>query len=535
MNNRDITLSDFIKKVEGDLGKTEWITVFEFLDSNLELDVDRGAYFSAVISNDKVNDVLKRHDWDLRFGGGRPGFSTHYEGDKEITEYYRYSDKGIEPLVYWRTFTGKDKSHLEISEEFRLYFNLFEEVDGDQIKYIYTNEDGDDDEVAIIGNNKIIIKLKYIKEFLSAKKAHLAIYFEAMRFLDKTIEDLKQDAIDDEKNSDNFCYSLCVRNLELSDTKSQGWLLGKKLISGLNDFKPTFWGTKEGEKFEEFIIGVDEDGKEVLGSCNTDYQKKPGFLTPIFFKREVLKKYYDNPDIYSVEDGYVKREGFWGLRALLNHKDHVVAWLGDLKHLPYKEQNHWRAFNLTPGSRKISHTDYARNINGEFTDPEHPEFYFKYKFKSFQKSWHDKFGWHLFKPLSKDDEHHIKSLHVPTTDQQKEFDDQIASITKILVDSLNEKELEKGLNISKEKPRGLDKFENFLISNNVNVPKMVKFLRNVQLLRSTGVAHRKGTNYQNAKKFFDFDNKNKIDVFEDILIKCIWMFNTLESNFKLSI
>jgi len=535
MNVRDITLADFIKKIEGDLGKTEWITVFEFLDPSLELDIDRGAYYSAIISNDKVQDALKRHDWDLRIDGGRPGFITHYEGDKEITEYYRFSDNGIEPLVYWRSFTGKNKTYLEISEEFRLYFNLFEFLDGEQKKYIFTNEDGDDDDVVIIEKNKAIIKLKYIKEFLSAKKAHLAIYFEAMRFLDKTIEELKQDAIDNEKNGDNFCYSLCVRNLELHDTKSQGWLLGKKLIPGLKKFKLTFWGLKEDEKFEEFIIGVDEDGREVLGSCNTDYQQKPGFLTPIFFKREVLKKYYDNSDIYSVEDGYVKREGFWGLRALLNHDDHVAVWLGDLKYLPYKEQNHWRAFNLTPGSRKISHADYARNIKGEFADPEHPELYFKYKFKGFQKSWHEKFGWHLFKPLTQDDEHHIKSLHVPTTEQQKEFDDQIASITKILIDSLNEKELEKGLSITKENPHGLDKLEAFLIAKNIKVPQMIEFLRNLQLLRSTSVAHRKGSNYNKIKPFFDLDKKGKTEVFDDIIVKCVWMLNTLENCFKLSI
>ena len=44
MSKKDLTLKDFIKKVEGDLGKTEWITVFEFLD--LKANIDRGAYFS---------------------------------------------------------------------------------------------------------------------------------------------------------------------------------------------------------------------------------------------------------------------------------------------------------------------------------------------------------------------------------------------------------------------------------------------------------------------------------------------------------
>ena len=530
MNTKDLTLTDFIKNIEGDLGKTEWITVFEFLDS--QVDIDRGAYFSALIANDKVGDVLERYDWDLRIDGGRPGFVTHYENGKPTTKYYRFSDEGIEPLVYWRTFSGKKESTLEISEEFRLYFNLFEKaIDSNKKIFIYINEDGDEDEAIQIGKNKIEIKLKYLKEFLSAKNMHLAIYFEAMRFLDKTLEKLGQQKIDDVKKGKNYIYSLCVRNLDLGDKKSQGWLLGKKLIAGLKEFNPTIWETKADEKFEEFIIGVDENGKEIICSCNIGYQDNPGFLTPVFFKREVLKKYYDDPEKYSVEDGHIKRDGFWGLGALNNHRDHVVVWLGDLKFLPYKEQAYWRAFNLTPSARKISHTDFTRNIEGNFADPEHPELYFKYKFRLFQEAWHKQFGWHLFKPFSTEDAYHMKSLHVPTTNGQKEFDDQVASITKIMIDSLNEKELERDLTLSKTNPRGIDKLEVFLIDHGFSVPKMIEFFRNLQALRSTSIAHRKGDNYEKIKKFFGIGDKESLAVFEDILIKCIWILNTLENRF----
>ncbi|MBI2356050.1 MAG: hypothetical protein HYV13_02505 [Candidatus Doudnabacteria bacterium] len=530
MEAKDLLFADFIKVIEGDLGKTEWVTVFEFLGDHTN--IDNGTYFSALIADTKLKDVLERYDWDLRIGGGRPGFMTRYNNGKPTTEYYRYSEKGIEPLVYWRTFSGRKEFLLEISEEFRLYFNLLEKItDANNKTLIYINDDGDEDQAVQISKNKVEIKLKYLKEFLAAKNIHLAIYFEAMRFLDKPLEKLGLRKIDEVKKHDNYTYSLCVRNLALGDRKSQGWLLGKKLIAGLKDFNPTIWETKADEKFEEFIIGVDENGKEITCSCNTDYQSSPGFLTPIFFKREVLKKYYDDPEKYSVEDGYIKREGFWGLQALNNHRDHVVVWLGDLKGMPYKEQTHWRAFNLTPSTRKISHTDYTRNIEGNFADPEHPELYFKYKFGLFQQAWHKQFGWHLFKPLSAGDEHHMKSLHVPTTNGQKEFDDQVASITKIMIDSLNEGELEKGLTITKENARGIDKFEAFSIAHGFSAPKMIEFLRNLQDLRSAGVAHRKGSKYEKIKKFFDIGDKELPVVFEDIIIKCVWVFNTLENRF----
>ncbi len=523
----DIKLTNFSKNIIDNLGKTEWITVFEFLDNKGEL--DRGAYFCALVANHKVDEVLLKYDWDLHLGNGKPGFSTTYTEGKEKTKYYRFSEEGIEPLVYWRNFSGKEQTYLEVSEEFRLYFDLFEDSKGyDNKMFIFTNDDGDDDEVIRVTKNKIQIKLKYVKEFLSAKQMHLAIYFEAMRFLPETIEEMKTDPVDEIVEGDKYIYSLCVRNLPIGKTSSQGWLLGKKLISGLKDFKPNILGTGEEEKHEEFIIGIDEEGKEILASCTTDYQGKPHFLTPIFFNREVLRKYYDDPNKYLVEDASVKRNGFWNLRIMNNHQEHVIVWLGDLKHLPFKEQMHWKAFNISPSDRKISYTDFARNINGQFEDPEHPELYFKYKFAQFQKTWNKKYGWYLFKPLSIGDEHHLMSLHSPTGNGQKEFDEQVASITKILIDSLNEKELVKGINIEKENPHGIDKLEAFLNSKNLFVPEMITFLRSLQNLRSTGVAHRKGVGYEKIKKYFLIGETSLSNVFEDILIKCIYTLNTLE-------
>ncbi len=527
--DKDLRLADFIKNVETDLGKTESVTVFEFLDG--QKDIDSGAYFSALIPNSKFKEVLDKDRWDLLIDGGRPGFVTHHENGKPVTEYYRF-DEGIEPLVYWRTFTGRKESHIEISEEFRLYFNLFENnLSSNKRVLIYTDDDGEEDDVALIEKDKASIKLKYIKEFLAAKQMHLAIYFEVMRFSLQTIEELKIPKTDDIKKGDDYIYFICIRNLDMGDRKSQGWLLGKKLIAGSKDFKPKFWESKEDKKFEEFIVGVDQDGKEIISTCNTDYQKHPSFLTPVFFRREVLKKYYDSPEKFSVEDGYIKRQGFWGLRALNNHRDHVIVWLGDLKSLPYREQTYWRAFNLTPSTRKISRADFARNIEGEFADPEHPELYFKYKFEDFKKKWFDKFQWHLFMPLSDGDVHHLKSLHVPTTNDQKEFDDQVASIAKIMIDSLNEQALERGLKIEKENPRGIDKLEAFLKNRGILVPKMIEFLKKLQELRSTGVAHRKGKNYEKIKQFFEINDKEPAAVLEDILIKCIYTLNTLENRF----
>jgi len=125
----------------------------------------------------------------------------------------------------------------------------------------------------------------------------------------------------------------------------------------------------------------------------------------------------------------------------------------------------------------------------------------------------------------------MRSLHVPTTNEQKEFDDQVASITKIMIDSLNEAELSKDLILDKKDPRGIDKFEAFLDSRGFPNTKMIEFFRSLQLLRSSGVAHRKGDNYEKVKRFFGMCNGDLSIVFEKIFIKCIWTLNYLEKHF----
>ena len=106
---------------------------------------------------------------------------------------------------------------------------------------------------------------------------------------------------------------------------------------------------------------------------------------------------------------------------------------------------------------------------------------------------------------------------------QKEFDGLIQSITKLIIDSLNEKQLVKAIdstkpdvlrflserNIKESKPSniqgGITKFECFLISEGLLDSDVVKLLRNIQDLRSSTVAHRKSTKLDTkTEELFNF-------------------------------
>jgi hypothetical protein len=98
-------------------------------------------------------------------------------------------------------------------------------------------------------------------------------------------------------------------------------------------------------------------------------------------------------------------------------------------------------------------------------------------------------------------------VRIPINNDQGEFDAQVQSLTKLIIDSLNEAEIEKGLTVPPS-TKGIGKLELFLADKNVpEAGAITSFLKNLQALRSSGVAHRKGSNYAKIAAIFDLENK----------------------------
>lgn len=484
----ELKMNDYRKLIEGKLGKSESITVYA--KTNKLGNVEQGTFFCALVETNKLDKYMNNYNWDLRIGGGKPGFCFCWSGDKEIAEYRRLSKDGLEPFVHFRNFYGIKKTYFEISEEFRLYFNLYEDYKSLTSRTYYLIDDnGDEEEAAIIEENEIRIRLKLIKEYLAARKLSLLIYFEFMRFSDEDLDSLGLEKIDQTFKSEDTIYKHLIRTVNIGDKQTHSWILGKKVIHGAKDFKPDLFGVGK-KQYEEFIIGTDDEGNDGLIYCC----------------------------------------GLWTLRIDNNHPKYVMVYLGDLGHLEHKEQMYWKSFNVSYDGG-ISGVAWERNFEAKFTAPEQPDLFFKMKFELFQKEWAKKYGWSLFKPLSKDDFHNYKSLHIPLNNNRKEFDEQVLSLVKVIIDSLNEKKLSEGIEILKSNPKGIDKLEAFLQSKGIRLDEMIKFLRNLQTLRSSSVAHRKSKNkddYLKVQDYFKFDELTLIEVFEDILIKTIWTLNTIE-------
>lgn len=525
----DLMFEDWQKKIKNDLGREKWITVYSHNEDESEI----RSFYCALVPDEIVSKVLDNPSWDLLKGEGFPGFIEYF--DTNETKYFRFGDEnGIEPLVFCRDFPGTRKPYEEISEEFRHYHNLFHDIENN--RYIKIDSGGDEDDVIIVKEDEIKIKLIYIKQFLSVKKMHLAIYFDLDRYSYTSLEELGIKETSKMVKENNYIYQINFfrdrvshRNIQ---RKSFSTLVGKKLISGLKDYRPESWGDRRDKEYMDFIIDLDEEGREVCHSCDPDKLDYPGathYITPVFFKKEVLTKYYAYPDKYSVEDNYIRCKGSWGLEMDNNHNKYVIVLLRDLGLcLSTKEQMYWRSFNVPPDGHFSSST-FKRWIQGRFSDPERNDLLFKYKFESFQEEWFEKRGWHLFKPLAENDKHFYQSLRIPLTNDQSEFDQQVLALAKILIDSINEKELEKLILVEKN-DKSITKFEKFLKSNRlIDCDRHVGFLRGLQNLRSSGVVHRKSENYERTKEVFHIEGRDLTIVFDEILENSILLLDYLEN------
>lgn len=505
-----ITFEDFKEYLKNPF-EEGWITIFKIFDDK-EKNQNSATIFSTFIKKDFKEKSSEKTEWDF------------------LMMWLGYNREEIEPILFYRSFYGVIDSFLEVSQKFRHYFNLYEKED----KNLYFLEDSGD-EIKVIDFKKSEIKLnvKFLFEYLRDNNLILSFGFDIIRFHDKEIEGYDFEIKNDKVLDEELNYSFYARNESflVNNAKSFSSINGKKYMECPIDFDESFLEPKR--QYEEFIIGVDNLGNNLYFTCEEDKlgnyfgknPKAPQFTKPVFFKKEVLDKYYTDSEKYSVSDGYLSCDGLWGISIDNNLEENVAAHLGDLGRLPHKEQKHWKQHNISKG--KISEPFFQRNFMGEFCSPSGPVEYFKERFILFNRNWNKKFGWDLFKSLNKEDEHHWKTLRLPKDNNQKEFDENLLSLIKILIGSLNEKEMKKEVG-HQENEKSISLLERYLEGkHNIKSSQMILFLKDIQELRSKGVAHRKSSDFS---KFYENYNKGDFSkTFKEIIFGVIKTLNTIEN------
>jgi len=498
-----------------------WTDVYH----RLKAENHRGVTIAVLVPESKVEQVLKRDDWAVDPRDLRPGCVKF--GDGNIVYYRTGRDEGFEPIVLEREFGGLKPAGLELSEEFRLFHNLyFDSANGKCIKVM---DDGTEQAVVLVTADKISIHTTEIKQFLAIKEMRLALFFDVHREFSAKLDALGCAEEFNVRHGPDFRYRYTIRDNDFGEG-SFVRIWGKRFIQGFPKEECGIWPfterDEENAEFPDFIIGVDEKGKNILAPCDPHGGR---YLTPVYFRPEVLNRHYDSPTRYSVEDGYLRCGTLWGIEIHNDKPDYVTVFLGDLgRDLPESERPYWRSFNIPPAG-PMSETAFRRSILAEFTDPTRPDLVFKQEFPGFQAFWEKKYGWPLFRPLLDEDAHCFSSLRIPATAEQVEFDTQVMHLTKLLVDSLNEAQIASQISCLPEE-KGISKLEHYL--KQIRVPdaeKHIRFLRDLQSLRSTGSAHRKGGNYAKTAEKLGLNSKDRRAVYAEFLNDAIAFLTALRS------
>lgn len=521
-----LSQSDVRKRLLRDLASTELVTVYETSSHN----PDDCAIYCALIPTKSIDQSLKDPAWDLLYGEGLPSAAVSYGDGKEQVRYLRFGTGSVEPLVFDRTFHGQRPDYVEVCEEFRHFHELFHDQKTGQLIKI---KDGAEELVGVIESDCVKIRLLEIRQFLAIKEMHLALMFDGRASSKISLQDLGLKEGEKSKHRDkDCCWSLGYGDFHgLGGDRAFSRLIGKRLISPLPKEKSGFWGyAKEvPKKYLDFVIGVDDVGDEI--SFTSDPSKlannfganagAPNYLTPVPFRKSVLEKYYAQSSKFRIDSGRLSCGSLWGLQIDNHHDDKVVVWLGDLgRDLPYEEQHHWRSHNIASVG-VVSETYFSRQIMAQFADSNRIEHRFQRIYSRLAETSGEMLGWPLLKDLDGADRHHFTSLRVPANDEQKDFDDLVLSLTKILVDSLNEKELNKIIGASSSEIVGsIARLDKALSTRGVlGYESHIKFLQKLQSLRSTGSAHRKGSNYRKIAGDFGVDSQDLRAVFTGILQK----------------
>ena len=509
---------DIIGELLPAIGKEQWQTLY-FSDN---LPPHRFGMWCALLDEDAAIRALGHDSWDLMIGDGRPGFSQSWSGGREVTTYHRFgSCNGVRPLVLYRSFHGAFPQYVEVDGEFRLYHDLAE----DKARGLLLSFDasGREIEVVRVKPHDVRARLKYLRQFQAGTGLHLGIYVDSVRYSKIALASIQADERERVKIDGMLRWRRNIAECDfMDDHKTFSRLLCKVVLAPPSQDKAGTWPFEgaDDERVVTFIIGVDGDGNAIEHTSDPDmlanyFGANPGaphYLTPVYFRREVLAKYFAEPERYSVSDGRLSCLSLWSCQIDNDLNSHVVVFLGDLgRDLPYDERLHWRQFNVPPEGG-VSETNFRRSFLAQFADAKAPDLTFRREYVDIMRDWEKAHGWPLFLAPSLGDMHLLDTVRVPVTNSQAELDEQVGHLTKLLVDSLNEKELAIRAGALEAGAKGIAKFAGFLETTHFpEGQSVVQLLRDLQTLRSTGSAHRKGSAYEKIVAKLGVDPRRKPD------------------------
>jgi hypothetical protein len=181
-----------------------------------------------------------------------------------------------------------------------------------------------------------------------------------------------------------------------------------------------------------------------------------GFLTPVFFYKEVLLKYDSSPtyrlSFTSTTYGEIRRGDDFFMPFGINKHRKVIMWLGDIARLPVNEQYYLRSENIE-SDHSIGSEFYDGQIECKFTDHSREDNLFQCR-SNFLELCFKRFGEKL---AHLDDEVLMLAVEFngPVVDTDKERRHVADTLNKIYIESFDNNALGSVLHKLGEEPKNL--------------------------------------------------------------------------------
>lgn len=501
MSNRDLSQADRRADFEAQ-GNGPWTVIYDEFSDRSGGEETGGSYCALATARESAR-ALQMDSWLVSKGDGGPGFMQSYGEGEPVSTYLPRGDdnEDVELLVLVREFHGAAPRELELDQQFRLFHKLRYVPSSNT--YVKMNEDGTQTPAVRLTKDRVEVRTALLKQYIAARQIDLVLFTDTVVYSSQRPASLTSEHI----HHPGYHARLDFFEDRFSQREKFGSrYCATKVIKAGPIETCGIWPYEDADdNFPEFIIGEDQHGKPVKFTCDPEklgnyFGKNPDaphYLTPVHFRREVLAKYYDQPELYSVEDGYLRCASLWGLRLDNDLEDRVVVFLGDLgRDIPASERDHWRGY-MVAADANMSDTNFRRAFLALPTDPAAADLVFRGIYDDASRAWMSRFGWPLFREPKESDVFLLQQLRVPLNDSQNEFEDAVKLLGKLMSDALNEAGIGKALPDKIENEKGISKFERFLAMKGYpHVARDIKYLRRVQELRSKVAAHLKGRDYE---------------------------------------
>ncbi len=506
---------------------TGWLRVVEHFFTE-EMHGGRGC---VLVPSDGAGDALTETTWigrDLgQVGIWRDGgFDNGLEGTD--------GDLQVEFFAHVRRPSGASLPVVELSLPFLWYFDAFPITDG----WAYLNRSGREQELARYSRTDeawhVEVRALEFRQFLYAYGKIAVLQVDYVPKLDDT----EFERVDAEFRSDwahlDF-YALNDRAIGGRPAFSR--VMGQYLVDGLKNARaPRFEERREDRHYPSFIYGLDAaTGQPLTHTCDPDelgtYFDKDGtrlhYLTPIYFKREVLQPYSAEPNRYRLSTSRLSCLDLWGVDISINTAGLVELYLGDLgRDLPSDEWGHWQTYNVPPEGQMDEgrfRKDFLNQVAGS------PDIVrdLRRARDAANSAAERLFGAPIWRPLTGAVNAEFESLIGPLNDDPAAHGPCLLILTKALVDAVDPAPLKSYLESHQKGEQSLRLLQRFTQQLG-DADDVTVILRDLQGFRSRGgVAHLAGSDRAKAEAAVGITGLSNAAAFESVVLRLTACLNAV--------